>query len=975
MRSLLYVLAAFVTVSAFAAAQPAQLGDDQLRIAIEASPGELKETQFIVAGKPLEGIASLAWSARIDGKQFVPTHAKPAEIDTEGHLCFRGDADGFTWTVRYSPTGSGRVTKFLSISPQRDLRIEEVTLWQSDETITPKIARTGIQDVAAIYRADPDAGKDSRGLFVSLDFPYSRIDSANSTTTVSFPPHCTVRKGDTYHAHSLTIGATTRTGVERYGHDTGEVDAIDAYIQERFKPRFDRPMILSCSIVNRYTQVRGDVVFYTMHDLPTLRDNTDLLERELALMPQLGVEYYQVFPGVFDWGPNDPSAEQVDRLMNVARKHGVRMGDYSGTSTVFCAHYNEYRNHLNRPEWLIRDADNKPGSFCFGCPEFVDYYIQTVVPNAKRLGFEMHCLDFLSMSPCHATNHGHPVGRDSLYHATQGLVRLLQAIDTVSPEMMTWSNSGNWADLLPKIAWYNPNLYLTDPFISTPWQGLNMTRLLDDARREQMVSLHYSTFIPYRFLSNCQYFFSQNSISPDIRNYEYGALSTLAVTPNLCLGEIRPWLDRLPDADLKRVLSFYKHWTGFLRDNFDLWKKTCHAGENPGMGAVEIYSHAAGNRGFIFLVNPQYWSRSVEVPLNATLGFTGDCRCEIAELYPTPRLRLTSAGPFVQIGAQFTIQVPPQQVVVLEVRPAPESIDVPRVYGVAGTLEAQPDGYLLKTTGMQGSHERAAILLPKSSQSINTAQVRAEMPKIPKRLWSPTPVQLWSAADAPASSDHGAAALLDFTYRRESVPDELRDWTVRPGTLDEGLAGNWFTNLGSSELLRFPLFLDVQDKSIHLPMTDAQADQLGLGYLGNFCGAYIENAFGEMQETWIDLKTSGNDKPAATQPVSLDPPIPSRELSPQAKDLTPHWWVQTRFTLPFMYMIGAEPAFDEHTLLVLPLVRHHTVKRISAWINGQPLDVRAYRYPRNRGLACYYVDLVGTAAVGGENTLVVHLQY
>ena len=97
-----------------------------------------------------------------------------------------------------------------------------------------------------------------------------------------------------------------------------------------------------------------------------------------------------------------------------------------------------------------------------------------------------------------------------------------------------------------------------------------MTRLLDDARREQMVGLHWSHFIPYRFLSNCQYFFSQNSVVPDIRHFEYGALSTLAVTPNLCLGEIRPWLDRLSETDRSRAIAFYACWTQFVRDHFDL---------------------------------------------------------------------------------------------------------------------------------------------------------------------------------------------------------------------------------------------------------------------------------------------------------------------------------------------------------------------------------------------------------------------
>src|SRR2546430_2707893 len=225
-----------------------------------------------------------------------------------------------------------------------------------------------------------------------------------------------------------------------------------------------------------------------------------LLKCDLELMPKLGMEYYQVMPGVFDWVPDDPLPEVVDELMNVARSQKVRMGDYSGANSLFCPHYNEYRSSLDRPEWLMQDRDEKSmnGLFCFGHPEFVNYYRETVVANCKRYGFEIHCLDFLQLQPCYGPNHGHPPGTESLYQQVKGLVDLLEAINSVSPQMMTWSNSGNWQELLPKIAWSNPNLYLTDPFIITPWQGLNMTRLLDDARREQMVSLHHSHFLPYR---------------------------------------------------------------------------------------------------------------------------------------------------------------------------------------------------------------------------------------------------------------------------------------------------------------------------------------------------------------------------------------------------------------------------------------------------------------------------------------------
>lgn len=941
------------------------VGDDRLQVRLDYGAGRLIEAEYLVNGKRMEGLLADAWSVQIDGSAITAAgDIRCADEVDEGVLhqvSFSAQDQTVHWTLDYRRSGPGRVTKTLALTPKRDLRLDGVMLWKATESTPPVVARTKLQDIAAFYR------QNDRSLLVSLDFPCSRIESVGGATTVSYPPFLSLRKGETYTAHSLTLGAASLTGSLRYGFDVGEVRAMDAYVQERFTPRFERPMVVGCSINNRYTQPRGGVIFYTMKDHPTLRDHTDLLERELALMSKLGVEYYQVFPGVFDWGPDDPSAQEVDRLMDVARRYGVRMGDYSGTSSLFCPHYNEYGNSLDRPEWLIRDEHDKPaGGYCFGCPAFVDFYIEKVVPNCRRFGFEIHCLDFLGIGPCHAGDHGHPPGRDSLYHQISGLVRLLEAINAVSPQMMTWSNSGNWTELLPKIAWSNPNLYLTDPFIATPWQGINMTRLLDDARREQMVSLHNTHFIPYRFLTNCQYFFSQNSIAPDIRHFEYGALSTLAVTPNLCLGEIRPWLDRLSCSDRDRVQKFYQHWTSFVRRHFDLWKTTCEAGEPPGMGAVEVYAHASGDRGFIFVVNPQYWSRTMEIPLDARLGFSGQGRCEIAELHPTPRLLLTSQGPFATLGSTVTVNAAAQQVLVLEVKPASDPVDSPRIYGLPGTIERAGSGYLIRTWGPQGRAERCAVLLPPGSPAITGAQVRADVPKLPKRQWTPTPIQY-----APTSS----GALLDITFRAQPAPSELRDWSVKPGDASTGIAGQWQKGFADGQLLRFPLFVDVTDARITLPMTDAQAIKVGLGPLASFCGGYIENAFSEFQETWIDLRTGATGVPSQTMPAVAEPSPTPPQLSAMATDERTGWWLQTRFDLPFMYTIGAEPFFDEHTILVLPLLRENQAKQVRAWINGQPLNVQRYRYPRNRALGCYYADLVGSGAGGGDNILVVHLQY
>ncbi len=878
--------------------------------------------------------------------------------DYLSRLVLDGAVPGAHWTLAYERTGPGRVTKSLVVISDTETLLERVA--PASFTAGPDLetASTGLQDIAVFLR------NDDRGLFISLDFPYSRIATEEGRTRVTYPAFVSLAPGESYACHSLTLGATQLTGDSRYGRDTGEVDAIDAYVQERFPERFERPMFVSACIVNRYTMPTGGVIWYTYKDHPTLSFHTDLMKREFELMPRLGMEYYQVFPGVFDWVPDDPDRDTVRELVAFANKNSVRVGDYSGCNAVFCGHYNEYGKGLDQPDWRMRDVEENMGGFCFGCPDFVKYYTDTVVPNADAFNFELHCMDFLGIGPCYAQDHGHPPGPDSVYHQVKGLVQFMEALGGVDPDMMIWSNSGNWVEFLPKLAWWNPNLYLTDPFIATPWQGLNMTRLLDDARREQMVSLHYSRFLPYRHYTNCQYFFSQNSIVPDIRNYQYGALSSIAVTPNLCLAEIRPWLDRLPAAEQAEVEGFYSRWTKFLQDHFHLWKHTYHVGSNPGPGGVEVYAHAEGDHGFIFVVNPNYWSETIEVPLDARLGLRGEGHCELKELYPVERLVLTSGGPLPVFGSMVAVEARAQEVRVFEVRPAPDRLHGPRIYGVPGELEKAGEGYVLRTSGPQGSTQRFAVRHVEGQPPLTKAEVRLDVPKQAKRLFAETPLR-FLGQDGPFS-------LYELTFRRTPAPSELRAWRVREADAsqnDEAVLGKGFED---GEVHRFPLFSRVEGAAPPLSYGNLRA--AGMGPLANFCGAYIDNAFSEDQETWIDFRPGDGPVPA-TSAVSGVETTPVHAAPAAAQRTETSWWLRTDFHLPFMYTIGAEPAFDEHTIVVFPMLDPSQVKELRAWINGVPLEVRRYLYPRNRGLFTFWADLVGSSAHGGENTLVLSVVF
>ena len=255
-------------------------------------------------------------------------------------------------------------------------------------------------------------------------------------------------------------------------------------------------------------------------------------------------------------------------------------------------------------------------------------------------------------------------------------------------------------------------------------------------------------------------------------------------------------------------------------------------------------------------------------------------------------------------------------------------------------------------------------MLPPGIAPISGAKVRPDVPKQPKRQWAATPLKI--------IANNGATVLLELAFRRGCAPTQLRTWTVRPGSLRQGLRSRWNHGLPRGQKLKFPLFVGVSD--IALPITDTRADELGMGPLANFMAAYIDNAFSEEQETWIELKAGGQHLKQGI--VGSGEALPIRNsLHPLAKDTQKQWWLETSFFLPFINRGGTEPRPEDHPQLVLPMIRRKQLRNIRAWIIGLPLPVTQYNYPRNPKLGCFHSDLMDSGARGQQkNRLVIFLE-
>jgi hypothetical protein len=740
--------------------------------------------------------------------------------------------------------------------------------------------------------------------FLSLDFPCSRIGAAG----VTYPPCERLAAGQRYSAHSLTIGACRLSGQRIGRFDRAEIEAVSAYVERRFPPRFERPMFLSTSIVNRMTDVRDGRIFYSMAGNPTLALNPALVEADLRLCAKIGIEYYQVFEGVFDWPDQATTGATLRRLQTEARRLGVRLGDYANPQGLYCPHYNYEHRSLNHPEWLIVGKDGKPaGSECLGCPEYAKLLRERLVAHNREFALEMICLDFLNIGPCYATNHGHEPG--DVYQQVRALARLMEELNEVNPEFLIWSNSGDWLELMPKLVWFNPNVYLTDPHPRAYASHLNALKFLGDGRREQMVSVHESHFVPYRAFSNCEYYLVPRSRLSDTKVFEYSFLQGLAVTPNVCPAELRTFLDRIPGKDAERCVAFMRHWLRFVREHFEVWKHTARIGDSPGVGAAEVYAHVLSDRGFLCLVNQNPFPRTATFALNGAIGLNAGQTYALSEVYPRECPIAEQPLPAARRGDAITCVLPAYSVRIIEIGAAPKS-RWPAVFGLPAIIKPTGDGYRVALRAPQGQQAELGLVLA-PGQAVDRVSAR-QTPTVPMYTFP---------AAARVLSQTANLARIQVEFPREQAPRELTRWRVSPG-----------------------------DVEVDLPTADGT----------RFLGALVHNAFTEDYEVQLDVRTKPVDPAEARLPAA--PPVPALCAAlPAAQRLT----YTTKFTLPFIeHGFGFDPRYEDDVLVELAFADPSQVRDIVARLNGVTVPVQRYRNPQRPAYETLFIELTGNVNPG-----------
>lgn len=208
----------------------------------------------------------------------------------------------------------------------------------------------------------------------------------------------------------------------------------------------------------------------------------------------------------------------------------------------------------------------------------------------------------------------------------------------------------------------------------------------------------------------------------DYLGYRYSFLSSIATGGWNNVVDMIPVRDEEESKHFSRAdKDWIRTWLDWTSTHKELLRHTRTILHQPAMGRLDGTSAIAGDRGFLFLFNPNYRSLKDAVRLDGSIGLTGGSSFLLREVYPQ-RGRLwgkRDAGLW-SFGDTVPLELPGTSATVLEVVPASEAAPM-AVFNASAVGDQQPvyalNGTTLSLTGVAGepgTTSEVGALLPRA---------------------------------------------------------------------------------------------------------------------------------------------------------------------------------------------------------------------------------------------------------------------
>ncbi len=647
----------------------------------------------------------------------------------------------FTWTiapyravVEYKlAAGWHFVSKQIRIEGgSAPYRVSEVVVFQSSLAdpiagqFVPKSARPnlGTGDYGACLRLDG-----ARGLLVVAQNPFLEFRRDGQAFSLRYKPDLDWNPADGPFVADRGLLAgyrpTGRVLPERMiaewktqppdaapGMDEAEVEAFTGMVRAFILAKPSRPVnVFVPWCLNDY-QI----------DIGTAEGRAEY-KRVLDVAAELGAEYAIFAPTNSDLARREDSTDDWswENLLWVGFGQKIRKNEWSPKSGAIPPSVREMLDYASgknvkllayvypvlafsqNPSWLTARANNPKRLYGnLGYRSLQDWLIETLVAFHDRLGLGGFSFDHAFLN----------IDGTSRYAQWAGWRRVMEELRRRIPDIVidgrqAYHLYGPWGWLAGSFP--HPTFNDEQPESFVPFPDLHFDRVSADRERWTAYRYRNYEFAPSELVPG--FITHQTSRGDDtgempekktdrgvmllpfrVRDWDYlgwrySLLSSIAVAG---------WnnvIDMIPARDVEEHKAFseadrkwFRKWIDWTNTNKEYLRHTRTIIGQPAIGKIDGTSAITGDRGFIFLFNPNGRRLSADIVLDSTIGLSARGPIQLRELYPLENRLLAKPGigPW-SAGDRVSVSVDGGSALVLEVGPAPAS-SAETLYGAPGTL-------------------------------------------------------------------------------------------------------------------------------------------------------------------------------------------------------------------------------------------------------------------------------------------------
>lgn len=701
----------------------------------------------------------------INGQPIDSSTVVPAQVSSPGGTAAFGYAlPGARVTVTYElRPGWGFLSKQLTIEPTAPgtFRVNDVNAF--DATVTP----TAVEQLplsegrfGMMYRM-PAATPQSRGssLFALYQNPYNVHSATGSRLKGSYAPEMDWNPANgLFETDRLLLGVVTRTGrvmparsvpewvhvadYERYlrenpviddAESDALVDAVRAFLLYRpaksirvHVPWTENDYQIDVATREGWAEYRrildmagqlgaGSTIFAPANSaLARQADSRDAWGWESLLFFGLGQKIRRG-----EWVPGrDPVPDGVRMMVTEGARHGLKFLAYAYPSVPF----------MQDPAWTAWTKAEVTGrrNVDTGQRSFQDWWLNTLEAFVKATGAGGFSFDHWWVA------YDDPAAT-SKYAQWSGTRRILEELrrripDVVIDGRQQYMNFGPWTWLAgsyphPTLTDEQPESFLAFPDLHTDRVSANRQRFA--AWKYRVERFTPAEIMPGYITHQTERTDDKNVMRRDrfrprdwdVLGWKYSLLSSVGTAP---FNHTISYIPARDEAEFKAFSAadkaFFRRWLDWTDTNAEVLRHLKPIIGPPMLGRVDGTAAITGNRGFVFVFNPNYRTMDGTFTLDTSIGLSAGAagsRYVIKELHPHEGRLIGKPGSGVwNYGDVVKIVMPATEAVVLEIGPAVPMTSA-QVFNASGGVTVS-NGVVTVTgvAGEPGTSVPLQILLP-----------------------------------------------------------------------------------------------------------------------------------------------------------------------------------------------------------------------------------------------------------------------